>query len=293
MTQSPSKHARAGLGAPARHARRFYCQRNFSASFRAEARGTRDSKASTQARLPVPKMSFAAAALLRRSAATILRPAFGRRAMSGDAAEAAIEMAKWTKYSYGALAFCGVLSTYIGIVEYRHAMHPHEHEDIAYSHMKIRAKPYPGTARTAIYSKLNASATARPRRLSRFTVTNIRACILPSVERQRRVAELVGVRASPLVRPAGTSRRAHAQRPMNSRRRSARGGSPSPRRRRRRRVRAPRWHLAAIGRDVRLRLAVGRVVRRLRRVRLEGPRPRVAVVREHVRRARFERDVLQ
>ena len=49
-------------------------------------------------------------------------------------------MAKWTKYSYGALAFCGVLSTYIGIVEYRHAMHPHEHEDIAYSHMKIRAK---------------------------------------------------------------------------------------------------------------------------------------------------------
>ena len=39
--------------------------------------------------------------------------------------------------------FCGALSTYIGIVEYRHAMHPHEHEDIAYSHMKIRAKPYP------------------------------------------------------------------------------------------------------------------------------------------------------
>ena len=28
-------------------------------------------------------------------------------------------------------------------VEYRHMMHPHEHEDIAYSHMKIRAKPYP------------------------------------------------------------------------------------------------------------------------------------------------------
>ena len=46
----------------------------------------------------------------------MLRPAFGRRAMSGDAAEAAIEMAKWTKYSYGAIAFCGVLSTYIGIV---------------------------------------------------------------------------------------------------------------------------------------------------------------------------------
>ena len=64
-------------------------------------------------------MSFAAAALLRRSAPTMLRPAFGRRAMSGDAAEAAIEMAKWTKYSYGAIAFCGVLSTYIGIVRYR------------------------------------------------------------------------------------------------------------------------------------------------------------------------------
>ena len=67
-------------------------------------------KASTQARLPnraVLKMSFAAAALLRRSAPTMLRPAFGgRRAMSGDAAEAAIEMAKWTKYSYGAIAFC-------------------------------------------------------------------------------------------------------------------------------------------------------------------------------------------
>ena len=46
-------------------------------------------------------------------------------------------------HGFGALAFCGVLSTYIGIVEYRHAMHPHEHEDIAYSHMKIRAKPYP------------------------------------------------------------------------------------------------------------------------------------------------------
>ena len=62
-------------------------------------------------------MSFAAASLLRRGAATALRPAFGgRRAMSGDAAEAAIEMAKWTKYSYGAIAFCGVLSTYIGIV---------------------------------------------------------------------------------------------------------------------------------------------------------------------------------
>ena len=62
-------------------------------------------------------MSFAASSLLRRGAATALRPAFGgRRAMSGDAAEAAIEMAKWTKYSYGALAFCGVLSTYIGIV---------------------------------------------------------------------------------------------------------------------------------------------------------------------------------
>ena len=62
-------------------------------------------------------MSFAAAALLRRSAPTMLRPHLtGRRAMSGDAAEAAIEMAKWTKYSYGALAFCGVLSTYIGIV---------------------------------------------------------------------------------------------------------------------------------------------------------------------------------
>ena len=41
------------------------------------------------------------------------------------------------------IAFCGVLSTYIGIVEYRHMMHPHAHEDIAYSHMKIRAKPYP------------------------------------------------------------------------------------------------------------------------------------------------------
>ena len=40
----------------------------------------------------------------------MLRPTFGRRAMSGDAAEAAIEMAKWTKYSYGAIAFCGVLS---------------------------------------------------------------------------------------------------------------------------------------------------------------------------------------
>ena len=73
-------------------------------------------------------MSFAAASLLRRGAAPL-----GRRMMSGDAAEAAIEMAKWTKYSYGALAFCGALSTYIGIVEYRHAMHPHEHEDIAYS----------------------------------------------------------------------------------------------------------------------------------------------------------------
>ena len=88
-------------------------------------------------------MSFAAAALLRRSAPAMLRPAFGRRAMSGDAAEAAIEMAKWTKYSYGAIAFCGVLSTYIGIVEYRHMMHPHAHEDVAYSHLKIRAKPYP------------------------------------------------------------------------------------------------------------------------------------------------------
>ena len=42
-----------------------------------------------------------------------------------------------------------------------------------------------------------------------------------------------------------------------------------------------------------VRLAVGRVVRRPRRVRLEGPRPRVAVVWEHVRRARFGRDVLQ
>ena len=61
-------------------------------------------------------MSFAAVSLLRRGAATALRPTFGRRAMSGDAAEAAIEMAKWTKDSYGALAFCGVLSTYIGIV---------------------------------------------------------------------------------------------------------------------------------------------------------------------------------
>ena len=61
-------------------------------------------------------MSFAAASLLRRGAAAALRPAFGRRAMSGDAAEAAVEMAKWTKYSYGALAFCGALSTYIGIV---------------------------------------------------------------------------------------------------------------------------------------------------------------------------------
>ena len=38
-------------------------------------------------------MSFAAASLLRRGAATALRPTFGRRAMSGDAAEAAIEMA--------------------------------------------------------------------------------------------------------------------------------------------------------------------------------------------------------
>ena len=59
-------------------------------------------------------MSFLAArsgALLRRGAAPL-----GRRMMSGDAAEAAIEMAKWTKYSYGAIAFCGVLSTYIGIV---------------------------------------------------------------------------------------------------------------------------------------------------------------------------------
>ena len=48
-------------------------------------------------------MSFLAArsaALLRRGAAPL-----GRRMMSGDAAEAAIEMAKWTKYSYGALAF--------------------------------------------------------------------------------------------------------------------------------------------------------------------------------------------
>ena len=56
-------------------------------------------------------MSFAAASLLRRGAAPL-----GRRMMSGDAAEAAIEMAKWTKYSYGAIAFCGALSTYIGIV---------------------------------------------------------------------------------------------------------------------------------------------------------------------------------
>ena len=67
-------------------------------------------------------------------------------------------MAKWTKYSYGALAFCGVLSTYIGIVEYRHAMHPHEHEDIAYPH-EDRAKPTPGTARLRV--QLSAATASR------------------------------------------------------------------------------------------------------------------------------------
>ena len=82
-------------------------------------------------------------AALSRPAGTPARSASCFVAMSGDAAEAAIEMAKWTKYSYGAIAFCGALSTYIGIVEYRHMMHPHAHEDVAYSHMKIRAKPYP------------------------------------------------------------------------------------------------------------------------------------------------------
>ena len=47
------------------------------------------------------------------------------------------------------------------------------------------------------------------------------------------------------------------------------------------------------GRHLVVCLAVGRVVRRSRRVRLEGPRPRVAVVWEHVRRARFQRNVLE
>lgn len=91
-------------------------------------------------------MSFAATALLRRGAAAARPLALSapqRRWMSGDAAEAAVEMGKWTKYSYGAIAFCGCLTTYIGFIEYQHFAHPHHVEDIAYSHKKIRSKPYP------------------------------------------------------------------------------------------------------------------------------------------------------
>ena len=47
------------------------------------------------------------------------------------------------RYSYGAIAFCGCLTTYVGIIEYQHLMHPHEDHTPEYSHLKIRAKPYP------------------------------------------------------------------------------------------------------------------------------------------------------
>mmetsp|Transcript_142 Transcript_142/g.374 ORF Transcript_142/g.374 Transcript_142/m.374 type:complete len:107 (-) Transcript_142:44-364(-) len=84
---------------------------------------------------------FAAKAASRLAAPRLAAAA--RRPMSGDAAEAAIEMAKWTKYSYAAIAGVTALTCYVGVIEYQHLMHPHPHEVPAYSHLKIRSKPYP------------------------------------------------------------------------------------------------------------------------------------------------------
>ena len=49
-----------------------------------------------------------------RAASRVVAPALRapvRRMGGHDAAEAAVEMSKWVKYSYGALAFSGTLGT--------------------------------------------------------------------------------------------------------------------------------------------------------------------------------------
>mmetsp|Transcript_21324 Transcript_21324/g.73624 ORF Transcript_21324/g.73624 Transcript_21324/m.73624 type:complete len:106 (-) Transcript_21324:98-415(-) len=81
-----------------------------------------------------------------RAASRVVAPALRapvRRMGGHDAAEAAVEMSKWVKYSYGALAFSGTLGTYVVITELNHLAHPHESHTPAMSHLKIRAKPYP------------------------------------------------------------------------------------------------------------------------------------------------------
>ncbi|KAH8055786.1 phosphoribosylglycinamide formyltransferase [Aureococcus anophagefferens] len=114
-----------------------------------------------------------------RAASRVVAPALRapvRRMGGHDAAEAAVEMSKWVKYSYGALAFSGTLGTYVVITELNHLAHPHEshtrpcrprrrnlprrtgsdraaarapaprattHRAAPRRHLKIRAKPYP------------------------------------------------------------------------------------------------------------------------------------------------------
>ncbi|KAJ8602290.1 hypothetical protein CTAYLR_007863 [Chrysophaeum taylorii] len=67
----------------------------------------------------------------------------GNRKFGHDAAEAAAEMEQWKRYSFAAIAVTSAFGAYITYVEMQHAKHPHEHEKIEYSHMKIRNKPYP------------------------------------------------------------------------------------------------------------------------------------------------------
>lgn len=76
----------------------------------------------------------------------VLRPAVMRRPMrkmSGDAAEAAIEMDRWEKYSYLAIAISGTYGLYISYVEWQHFKHPHPVHKPEMTHLKIRAKEYP------------------------------------------------------------------------------------------------------------------------------------------------------
>ncbi|CAK4078764.1 unnamed protein product [Aphanomyces euteiches] len=82
-------------------------------------------------------------AVLTKSFSRVVSRATQVRHMSahGTEAEALDQMNLWTKISQAAIAFTGVLTvvSFVG-----HAAHEHEHHEApAYSHNKIRNKPYP------------------------------------------------------------------------------------------------------------------------------------------------------
>lgn len=47
-------------------------------------------------------------------------------------------METWKKYSALAVALTGSFGLFVAYTEYQHSKHPHHHEKIEYSHLKIR-----------------------------------------------------------------------------------------------------------------------------------------------------------